>query len=287
MKHLFRPLFVIAICLLIAAAGTVAGSVMAGSTSPPASPANENHFVYLPLVSKPHNACEPIPGVSYSSLGVVYPRDPNKPPPENNPDYRLLLLGYDPVNEYKGLVKYGGEFDSNAPQFYTMFTDQRTPTFVNTYRAHGWDWENHVPLPPPDPNPPYTWPVTVLGVGVTPTEIILTPDSGYDIQYGYDAMVIYASTQEITLVYSRRDYVYREGYPYDGYTIYITGICVEPSLRALYDELNRTGRNDLPVLRGRQPLGRAWGTEVNIAVRDWAAFGDPRSCKDHWQGRCP
>lgn len=278
MSRLFWSLFLLTVILMGTVAGTAAGTVIAEGRHPPAvSPADQDYFVYLPLVHKAPNACEAIPGVSYSYLGVTEGYEPGKPPPENNPDYNLLLLGYDWVDEYKGLVRYGGDADPKAPQFYTMFTDGRTPAFVNTYRAHGWDWDNHRPLPPP----PSSWPVTVLGVGVEPNEVIRTPDSGYDIQYGYDAMVLYATEQQITLTYTRHDHIR------DGYTIYIAGICVEPSLRALYNQFNAAGRRDLPVLRGGQPLGRAWGGEVTIAIRDMAVFGDPRSCKDHWQGRCP
>lgn len=274
MDRLFRPLLMMVVCMLMVAAGRAAGTAVAESSTP----AEGEYLLYLPLVHKAPNACAPIPGVSYAYLGVVEGYEPGKPPPENNPDYNLLLLGYDWVDEYKGLVLYGGDFDPNAPQFYTMFTDGRTPAFVNTYRAHGWDWGSQRPLPPPPDNP---WPVTVLGVGVTPLEIILTPDSGYDIQYGYDAMVLYATEQQIAITYTRNDHIRV------GYTVYITGICVEPSLRALYNQLNAAGRHELPVLRGGQPLGRAWSSEVDIAIRDNAVFGDPRSCKDHWQGRCP
>lgn len=274
MDRLFRPLLMMVVCMLMVAAGRAAGTAVAESSTP----AEGEYLLYLPLVHKAPNACAPIPGVSYAYLGVVEGYEPGKPPPERNPDYSLLLLGYDWVDEYKGLVLYGGDFDPNAPQFYTMFTDGRTPAFVNTYRAHGWDWGSQRPLPPPTDNP---WPVTVLGVGVTPLEIILTPDSGYGIQYGYDAMVLYATEQQIAITYTRNDHIRV------GYTIYITGICVEPSLRALYNQLNAAGRHELPVLRGGQPLGRAWSSEVDIAIRDNAVFGDPRSCKDHWQGRCP
>jgi len=220
-------------------------------------------------------------GISYTSLGVVEGYDPSKPPPENNPDYNLLLLGYDLVDEYKGLVFYAGDTDPLAPQFYTIFADMRTPVFLNTYRAHGWDWENNHPLPPPEPNPPNSWAVTVLGIEFEPGEIIYTPDSGYDIQYGYDAMVLFANDREITITYTRNDHIRV------GYTIYITGICVESSLLNLYQNLNSTGRHDLPVVRGGQPLGVARGKEVDIAIRDTATFGDPRSCKDFWAGRCP
>lgn len=272
MNRLFLPLFLLAAILL----GTAAGTAVAGSPPPPAAPAQMDHYVYLPLVHKSPDACEAIPGVNYT-LGMVEGDESGKPPPENNPDYNLLLLGYDWVDEHKGLVRYDGDFDPNAPQFYTMFTDERTPAFVNTYRAHGWDWENQQPLPPPSSS----WPVTVLGVGVAPKEVILTPDSGYNIQDGNDAMVLYATEQQITLTYTRNDHIRV------GYTIYIAGICVEPSLRALYNQLNAAGRSNLPVLRGGQPLGRAWGGEVIIAIRDNAVFMDPRSCKDFWQGRCP
>ncbi|MCX7855644.1 MAG: hypothetical protein N2556_06680, partial [Anaerolineae bacterium] len=71
MDRLFRPLFVVAVCLLIAAAGRMAGMAIAEDLPPAASPAEQDYFVYLPLVHKAPNACEPIPGVSYTYLGVV------------------------------------------------------------------------------------------------------------------------------------------------------------------------------------------------------------------------
>jgi hypothetical protein len=39
------------------------------------------------------------------------------------------------------------------------------------------------------------------------------------------------------------------------------------------------------VLKSRQPLGRALGTEVRAAVRDTGSLMDPRSRKDWWQGK--
>lgn len=240
-----------------------------------------SYSVYLPIVSRPPDACAPIPDVQYTYLGVVERRDPAKPPPANNPDYNLLLLGYDLTDGYRGLVWYDGPTDDKAPQMRFLFNDLRIPVFRNLYRAHGWDWERHIPLPPPEPNPPYSWPVTVAGLEVQPLEILYTPESGYDIQYGYDAMVLYATREQITLTYTRNDHI---GV---GYTVYVTGICVEPSLLALYEALDAAGRYDLPVLRGQQPLGRAWGTEITVGIRDNACFGDPRSCKDHWKGYCP
>lgn len=66
-----------------------------------------------------------------------------------------------------------------------------------------------------------------------------------------------------------------------GYTIHIAGICVEPSLRAAYDAANAAGRGELPSLYGRQPLGRARGTEILVASRDTGSWGDPRT-RDEW-----
>lgn len=124
------------------------------------------HRVYLPLVSR--SVCEPIPGVSYETFPVINPVSFDV---AANPDYNLLLLGYVPVNEYKGLVEYGGDFDARAPQFRFLFGDHRIPVFQNVYKNNGWDWQNHRPLPPPPGWPP----VTIAGFRVNPGEIILRP----------------------------------------------------------------------------------------------------------------
>ncbi len=262
--------------------------VAIAAPAPAPQPADgQEYYVYLPFVSKAPNACQEIPDApNYFALNVWQMRDPTKPPPHNNPDYNLLLLGYVPVNEARELVLYGGDTDSLAPQFYYLFSDLRTPNILNTYRNNRWDWDNHVPLPPePNPQPPNSWPVTVIGVEVQPLEVIHVPDSGYSIgsecgDGGCDVMVIYADRNQITLRYAREDNIT------PGYTIYITGICPEPRLLALYESwANR--RTHLPVLRGGWPLGRAWGNQIDIAIRDMAVFGDPRSCKDHWRGRGP
>ncbi|MGB9776669.1 MAG: hypothetical protein ACPL7C_09025 [Anaerolineae bacterium] len=278
-----RLLFSMAVGLLVVAVGVAAGAVTAEDARPPAaSPADNNFFVYLPLVFKAPNACEPIPGVSYTSLGVVVGYEPGKPPPENNPDYRLTLLGYNPVDKSKGLVYSGPSNDPNVPpQFTTIFDGQPTPPILNTYQANGWDWENHRPIPTPWTNPE----VSVIGLQTSPKTIVRVPDSGYDIQYGYDAMVIYASSQEIALKYTRDDRIsYPDGNA--GYTVYIVGICVEPSLLSLYNQLNAAGRRNLPVVRGGQPIGRAWGGEIAVAIRDNGTFLDPRECDGFWKGYC-
>ncbi len=226
------------------------------------------HRVYLPLVSR--SVCEPIPGVSYETFPVINPVSFDV---AANPDYNLLLLGYVPVNEYKGLVEYGGDFDARAPQFRFLFGDHRIPVFQNVYKNNGWDWQNHRPLPPPPGWPP----VTIAGFRVNPGEIIYVPDSGYDIGNGFDALVLYADTQQITLKYTGEDSTRQ------GYTVYIAGICVEPSLLGLYQQWNASGRGRLPAVRGGQPIGRARGAQIDVGVRDNNVFMDPRSRKDWWQ----
>ena len=113
-------------------------------------------------------------------------------------------------------------------------------------------------------------------MAVTTDEIIHTPDSGYDIGESYDALVLYASQTQITLKYTRDDNIK------DGYTVYVDGICVEPSLLALYEQLDASGRQNLPAVQGGQPLGRARNAEIVVNIRDKACPMDPRA-RDWWR----
>jgi hypothetical protein len=89
---------------------------------------------------------------------------------------------------------------------------------------------------------------------------------------------LYASPERITLKYTRDDNVV------DGYTLHLEKVCVEPTLLALYQKLTDDGRIALPALRPGQPLGRATGAEVDVAVRDKGTFMETRSRKDWWGG---
>ena len=91
--------------------------------------------------------------------------------------------------------------------------------------------------------------------------------------------MLYASETRLTLKYTREDNVVQ------GYTVHLENVCPEPSLLALYRQLNSQGRGRLPALRGGQALGRANGGEIRAAVRDSGTFMDPRSRKDWWIGR--
>ena len=177
-----------------------------------------------------------------------------------------------------GLVTYpNSPSDLSAPQLYTLFGDNRTPTFSTVYQVYDWDWvHNQRGALIADP------PVTVAGMVVEQNEIMRVPASGYDIgtqATGYEVMVLYAATNRITLKYTREDNVV------SGYTVHIESICVEPNLLWLYEMMNTARRARLPALYAGQGIGRAITTEIGVAIRDTGSFMDPRSRTDWWQGR--
>lgn len=240
----------------------------------PASPAiapseTVTHHVFLPLVAGQSTGCEPIPGVSYGTLDVD---GPPAGQPAENPDLNLALRDYEVTDATLGLVDYGGSSDSNAPRLYTLFADQRVPVFTTVYQVYDWDWDCDC-----RGNLLTNFAVTLAGMGVAPGEVLHLPDSGYNIGKGYEALVLYATEERITLKYTPEDNVVF------GYTIHIENVCVEPSLLALYRAWNDAGRGKLPALRGGQAFGRARGDEIGVAIRDTGTFMDPRSRKDWWQ----
>ncbi len=228
-------------------------------------------YVYLPFIARA-NVCQPIPGESYGDFPVN--GDPTDPPAEEHPDLNLALRGYELTDAYKGLVDYSGGSDPNAPQLPGLFADNRTATFSNVYQVYGWDWECNC-----RGSLITDWDVTLAGLAVTPGETIHVPDSGYTIGGGYEVLVLYATSDRITLKYTPDDHVI------EGYTLHVENICVEPRLLALYQSWNDAGRGRLPALRAGQAFGRARGSEIGVVIRDSGAFMDPRSRKDWWQGR--
>lgn len=225
-------------------------------------------YVYLPFIGRPET-CQPIPGESYGTLSVNSP--PTDRPAAEHADLNLALRGYELTNAFKGLVDYGGAGDPNAPQLRGLFANNRIPAFNAVYQVYHWNWELNrrgaliTNLE-----------VTLAGLGVASGETIHVPDSGYSLGGGYEVLVLYASTQRITLKYTRDDNVV------SGYTLHVENVCVEPNLLALYQLWNDAGRSRLPALRPGQAFGRARGGEIGVAIRDNGAFLDPRSRKDWW-----
>jgi hypothetical protein len=249
-----------------------AGAVLAPAMPAPAAIASSqviSYYVFLPLAVRQPTGCAPIPGVQYSTLSVD--GDPTDRPAALHADLNLALRGYKATVAHLGLVDYGGSDDSAAPQLPTLFLDGRVPAFPAVYQVYDWDWDCNC-----RGDLLTTYEVTLAGMAVAPGEILRLPDSGYDIGSGYEALVLYATKERITLKYTREDNVVR------GYTLHVENVCVEPSLLALYETWNNAGRGRLPALRAGQPFGRALGSEIGVATRDTGTFMDPRSRQCWW-----
>lgn len=230
--------------------------------------------VLLPLVAQARDAAPGcgVAGAGYTMLSIA--GAPSTRPAAEHPDIDLAIRGWNVSGGALRLVDYGPTDDGRAPQLKAMFADGRLPRFSSGYLINSWDWECGCPRPPTEP-----WDVTLLGLATAPNEVIGTPDSGYDIGGGYDALVLYATPSRLTLKYTREDNVVY------GYTIHLENVCVEPDLLALYNQADAAGRGNLPAVRGGQALGRAAGSEILVAIRDSGAFMDPRSRYDWWVGR--
>lgn len=220
--------------------------------------------------------CAPIPNVSYGTLPIVGP--PADRPADKHADLNLALRGYSPTAGKLSLIDMSGATDHRAPQLAGLFADKRTGILTSVYSVNKWNWE---PLPSPGKRgePITDYEVTLAGFETEPGEIIHVPNAGYDIGQGYQVLVLYADPNRITLKYTGEDSVV------NGYAIQIEGICVEPKLQALYNQMNAAGRRQLPALKPFQPLGRARGVEIQVAIRDTGKFMDPRVRKDWWRGR--
>ena len=226
-----------------------------------------------PIASPTPFTCE-IAGVRYEKIPIKGIPDTERDDAEHA-DLNLAVRGYEEVDEFKGLVKYDGAIDSQAPQLAGLFADDRTPAFSSTYRVYDWDWANNE-----RGDLISNWDVTLAGLLTTAGETIHVPDrEGPDIFQGrFKVLVIYANENFITLKYTRNDNVVF------GYTIHVENVCVEPSLLELYREGNEAGRTELPALAAGQAFGRANGAEIRVAIRDTGSFMDPRSRKDWWRG---
>jgi hypothetical protein len=198
---------------------------------------------------------------------------------DTNGELNPSLFNENSVNEGKGLVACdypeGEPPDPEAPQLSEIVgTDPNNPdAFTGTYQIAG---------------SAKNWPVEVLGLKATPGQEVSAPGGGHDIGGGYRYMVLRADENSVTLTNTRQDYsdapVAELGGPgMAGYTVYISGVHVDPSLLASYERLDSEGRKFLPVLSASQHIGTASGDEVRVTVRDSMDFMDVRSKFDWWQ----
>lgn len=216
--------------------------------------------------------CSPISGQEYGILQLM--SGATERPAELHSDLNLGLRGYVATNASRALVDFESANNLGVPQLRGLFVNKRLPVILRAYQVNGWEWSGNVKGPPID-NPV----VSMLGLQTTIGEPLSTPRTGVDIGDGYAAMVLYASANRITLKYTREDHVS------NGYTVYVENVCVEPTLLALYQKSDGPKRNYLPALRAGQPIGRATGSEIMIAVRNKGNFADPRSRRDWWTGQ--
>ncbi len=242
--------------------------------------------VFLPLLMT--STCENIAGETYQTLVPI--SLPTDRPAEQHADLNLALRGYVATTGTLGLVDYGGATDNKAPKLFSLFTDNRVPEFSSVAQVRAWNWITNL-RGEPITNPS----VTLTGMHVTPGEILRVPKSEYNIgtrtmrpprgflidspqddSSKFEVMVLYASTERITLKYTREDNVVR------GYTMHVENVCVAPALLDLYRTWNENGRGQLPVMKQGQGFGRALGNEIGVVIRDNGSFMDPRSKKDWW-----
>ena len=227
------------------------------------------HRVFLPLAMPAPTSCSPT-GARYASLPVNPP--PTDIPAAKHPDLNLALRGYAQANAPAAYIWINGPTDPGAPLLSTLFAPARQPNIESAARVYDWDWaQNRRGAPIADP------PVTLITLDARPRELLYLPDSGYDLGQGYEALVLYAEHHRITLKYTREDNVVW------GYTLHLESVCVDPNLVALYQRLDRAGREHLPALQAGQPFARALDRPLAIAIRDTGKFMDPRSIKDWWR----
>jgi|GEM_PF-404815 len=257
--------------------GTQTGTVFPTATG--------NRFTYLPSVIQnvENTTCPNISINTYTTINIETGFYKNNRLTDENSDFRISILGYTPSNAFLGFVTYGGDTDLHAPNFFNILRSPAHPNFVASYKRNDWNWDESGP--PPYGTPGGTnneWPASVIDVSAVPAESVFIPSRNIPINSTgpFAAMVLYADEDELTVSYGTHDSVV------DGYVVYLSNFCVDPGLVATYRAQLQNGRRftgRLPVLLNTQPIGTASTNRITVAVRDRAAFLDPRSEKDWWQ----
>jgi hypothetical protein len=242
--------------------------VVPSSTSPQVAPWQPAVYVALPQTE----SCLPILGESYGTLPLPEWELAQRPV-ERHADANLALRSYIPTEDFLGPIEIsGGGDDPKAPQLASMFAQPHVPTFAAVYRVHNWNWDCDCRGEPiDDPT------MTMADLAVLPGESIHVPRSGYEIGGGYQALVLHASEERLTLKYTAEDNVVV------GYTLHLENVCVAPDLLALYRVSDSEGRHSLPALRAGQAVGRARSDRIGVAIRDTGAFLDLRAFQDWWR----
>lgn len=225
---------------------------------------------------------------------------------QNNPDFNLVKRGWFSNNDSASYQYIGGNTDYSAINLSAMFSTSRQSP--GTLSPFGTQYR------PNNVNQNTYWPPIVSGLRFNSCQTVYMPETGIIggsgpscnatcpyadrncqrqdrflavshprrlIGTNQQAMVVYAGSQSLTLQYTLRDGP-TGSLAGSGYTVYITGLDVNPNIIAEYQDLNAKGRRPLPALAPNAVLGKARG-EVKVAIRDTLQWMDPRIKKDWWQ----
>ncbi|MBI3379436.1 hypothetical protein HY029_01630 [Candidatus Gottesmanbacteria bacterium] len=222
---------------------------------------------------------------NYGTIDPLEGYPSGDPPAENNPDLNLSIRGHVSTNGEKYPIDLSsGQMGEKTPQIGKMLDGR--PTIVSLYRIYSWvgDFKTGrkgVPMPVPDDPAAGVKQVQMIGLQTSNGESIKVPPVyGNPISPEYNAMVIYADDNSITLKYTREDNIGIK----NGYAIQIEEITVDPGLLGLYRSTNEGGRRELPAVSNEQVIGTAKASEIRVVIRDTGDFLDPRSKLDWWQG---
>jgi hypothetical protein len=244
-----------------------------------------------PKIPLPIGTCQTVNGGNYavysdpdSAHANVSPIHPDKPTnltmqnrTLNNPDYNMNIRGWLENSKERYLIDYGTPSIYNQPQLSTLF--DTVTSITHTYQVNDWNWTANSVIGTAG-TPLTNYPVTLISLSTSAGNIIRLPyTTNQPVNpTGEKAFVIFAdsASQSITLKYTREDNVVH------GYTIHLKGININPALLSLYNQLNSTGRIQMPAVNNCQVVGTAAGNEVLVAIRDEGTFMDPRSAEDWW-----
>jgi hypothetical protein len=210
----------------------------------------------------PRSAAVTTSSNSYQLLPLEGERESR--PAEEHGDLNLKLREPQPIEVELALIDAGAGVDPTAPQFSKVFR----PEFTGAYTIHDWDWGCNCKGKLVEDET-----VVLVSIKTTPGEPVYIPPKEQDIyDKKYYAMVLYASEDSLTFIYSRTGSVVK------GYTVHYVGLQTDPNLLALFRE---SKGNELPGLTLETPVGVAT-EELLVAIRDNGKFLDVRSQHDWW-----
>lgn len=196
-------------------------------------------------------------------------------PDSQHGDLNLSLRGYVPTDSALSLIDINGPADGDAPQLVGVLG--RVTAIGQDFQVRDWNWACGGAGCRGDPLTNVA--VSLIGLQSNPGDVVYVPSRGAEIYGGgFVAMVLYADTSQLTVVYTREDSVA------NGYAVHLEQFCVDPNLLALYHADNDAGRGSLPAIHNGEMVGTAQYNHVLVGVRDRGEFTDPRSRKDWWQG---